>query len=128
MIVLDASSLIELLLNTRNGKRVAERISSAEVTLNAPHLIDLEVTQVIRRLVRKGAIGVARGKQAVDHLLSLDLERYPHDILLPGIWTRRDRITAYDAAYIVLADLLDAPLLTLDTKLAQVSERCEIIG
>jgi predicted nucleic acid-binding protein len=127
LIVLDASAAIELLLNTKVGQKVARRISNPDLTLHAPHLIDLEVAQVLRRLTRAGALTAARGAQALEHLSALDIERYPHDILLTGVWTLRDRATAYDAAYLVLADLLDGVILTTDKKLAAVSARAEVV-
>lgn len=128
MIVLDASAAIELLLNTAGGKKVAERLASPNLTLHAPHLIDLEVTQVLRRLVRQGKVTPKRGKLALDHLTALDLERYPHDVLLPQIWALKDRASAYDAAYIVLAELLDAVLLTFDQAMSELSSRAELVG
>jgi predicted nucleic acid-binding protein len=127
LIVLDASAAIELLLNTANGKKIAHRIAAPQLTVHAPHLIDLEVTQVLRRLVRQGDITPHRGRQATDHLMALDLERYPHDILLPRIWDLRDRASAYDAAYIVLAEMLDAVLLTFDQAMSELSPRAELI-
>ena len=118
MIVLDASVVLELLLTTPAGARVAQRIAGPAETLHAPHLLDLEVAQVLRRFHREGDIDDARGRDALEVLRDLDLTRYPHDVLLPRIWQLRDAVTAYDAAYLALAEALAAPLLTADAKLA----------
>ena len=122
MIVLDASALLELLLVTDNGRRVAERIAAPEETLHAPHLIDLEVAQVLRRWVARGQLDEARAVQALDDLRDLDLNRYPHDVLLGRIWELRHNASAYDAAYLALAEALGAPLLTSDARLREVPD------
>lgn len=118
MIVLDASAAVELLAGSRLGRAVAARIRPPAESLHAPHLLDLEVAQALRRAVAGGALEPERARQALDDLLLLDLERYPHHRLLPRIWELRDNLTAYDAAYVALAELLDAPLLTADASLA----------
>lgn len=118
MIVLDASALIELLFGTPDGREVATRVADPSVTLHAPHLVDLEVTQVIRRYVRARVVPVARADRAIERLRQMDIERYPHRALLPRIWALRDNLTAYDAAYVALAEALDVSLLTADERLA----------
>ena len=118
MIVLDASAVLEWLLQTRVGTRVEARVFSEAATLHAPHLVDIEVAQVLRRYVKKGLITGSRGDQALEDLVDLSLTRYPHDMLLSRIWALRDNLTAYDAAYVALAEALDAPLVTCDTKIA----------
>jgi predicted nucleic acid-binding protein len=130
VIVLDASAVLELVLNTRAGRRVANRISPEDETLHAPHLLDLEVAQALRRYVRTGAVDASRAELALRHASELDLTRYDHLVLLPRIWALRDNLTAYDAAYVALAEALDAPLLTLDMRLATASRhnaRIELI-
>jgi predicted nucleic acid-binding protein len=119
VIVLDASAVLELLLGTPAGARVARRIASAGNVLSAPHLLDLEVAQVLRRFLRDGDIDLARGQEALEALRLLDIARYAHDIFLPRIWQLRDSVTAYDAAYLALAETLAAPLLTLDERLSR---------
>ncbi len=118
MIVLDASVVIELVLGTEDGREVARRISDPALTLHVPHLLDVEVAQVVRRYVLAGQISAERGASAVEALTALDLERHPHEPLLPRIWALRANLTAYDAAYVALAEILDAPLLTRDRRLA----------
>ncbi len=87
--------------------------------MHAPHLIDLEVAQTLRRYVREGTLSDERGGLALEHFSLLDLNRYSHDTFLRRIWALKENITAYDAAYVALAEALDAPLVTGDRKLAK---------
>ncbi len=119
MIVVDASAVVELLLQTGPGVRIAARVLDPEERLLAPHLLDLEVTQVLRRLTQLKEISEARGREALDDYAALLIERAGHDILLQRIWELRKSMTAYDGAYVALAEALDAPLLTCDAKLAR---------
>jgi len=118
VIVIDASALVEWLLQTRTGGRVQDRIYSAGEELHAPHMLDLEVAQVLRRFVRIGVITLSRGEEALRDLRDLSLVRYPHDLFLPRIWELRDNLTAYDAVYVALAEALIVPLVTCDKKIA----------
>jgi predicted nucleic acid-binding protein len=130
VIVLDASAAIEMLLRTPTGRRIEARVFSPSESLHAPHLLDLEVAQVLRRNVAAATIASARGKEALQDLRDLSLVRYPHEMVLERIWELRDNLTAYDAAYVALAEALDAPLLTCDRKLASPGShraRVEII-
>jgi len=121
MIVLDASAAVDWLLQTSAGKHIEKRIYSNSETLHAPHLLDLEVTQVLRRLVLQGVISPHRAGEAVRDLLDLRVTRYPHSVLLPRIWQLRHHFSAYDAAYLVLAEKLGAVLVTRDARLASGS-------
>lgn len=121
MIVLDASAAVDWLLQTSVGKNIEKRIYSRNESLHSPHLIDLEVTQVLRRLGLQGVISQHRADEAVRDLLDLRITRYPHLVLLPRIWQLRHNFSAYDAAYIVLAEKLGAPLVTRDGRLASAS-------
>ena len=118
MIVLDASAAIEWLFQSPAGVKIDRRIFAPSESLHAPHLLDIEVAQVLRRYVRDKTITAQRGQEALDDLGDLPLSRYPHDFLIPRIWELRATLTAYDAAYVALAELLDAPLLTCDGKIA----------
>jgi predicted nucleic acid-binding protein len=118
VIVVDASALLEVLLNTSASAPIADRLFGSDETLHAPHLIDLEIAQVLRRYAASGTLTADRGAQALQDLTDFPLLRYPHDLLLPRIWDLRHNLTAYDAAYIALAEALDAPLLTRDAALA----------
>jgi predicted nucleic acid-binding protein len=121
MIVLDASAAIDWLLQTLAGQHIEKRIYSRSETLHAPHLLDLEVTQVLRRLASQGVISAHRADEALRDLLDLRITRYPHQVLLPRIWQLRHNFSAYDAAYIVLAEKLRAALVTRDARLASAS-------
>jgi len=121
VIVLDASAAIEWLLQSPAGVRIDKRIFSVSQSLHAPHLLDVEVAQVLRRYVREKTISEQRGEKALEDLGDLSLNRYPHDFLLPRVWKLRATLTAYDAVYIALAEVLDAPLLTCDNKIASAS-------
>lgn len=129
MIVVDASALLEVLLRTEAAPAIEERLFAGE-TLHAPHLLDLEVGQVLRRYERAGVLSATRGRQALDDLADLRLERYSHHLFLPRIWDLRANATAYDAAYLALAEALDAPLLTRDRRLLGVpghAARVEVV-
>jgi predicted nucleic acid-binding protein len=121
VIVLDASAAVDWLLQTSAGKNIEKRIYLRNETLHAPHLFDLEVTQVLRRLALQGLIPVHRIDEAVRDLLDLRLTRYPHGMLVPRIWQLRHNFSAYDAAYVVLAEKLGAVLVTRDARLASAS-------
>jgi predicted nucleic acid-binding protein len=121
VIVLEASAAIDWLLQTSAGQRIERRIFSHNESLHAPHLLDLEVGQVLRRLVREGAISARRADQAIEDFLDLRIARYAHFILLPRIWQLRHNLSAYDAAYVVLAEKLGARLVTRERRLASAS-------
>lgn len=117
MIVLDASAVLEILLQTEAGAPVAERLLRLGSSLHAPHLLDVEVAQVLRRFVAQGQVTETRAAQALRALEDFPVERYPHGILLPRIWALRQNLTAYDAAYVALAEALEATLLTRDSRI-----------
>ena len=119
MIVLDASALLDLLLRTQRGEAVSRRIVREGETLHAPHLLDLEVVHALRRYETKGVLSRARAEEVLDDFSDLDILRYPHDDFLRRIWALRKNVTAYDAAYLALAEALHAPLVTTDEKLAR---------
>jgi predicted nucleic acid-binding protein len=118
VIVVDASAVLELLLNTERGTLVAGRISDPTESLHAPHLLSVEVAQVLRRYVSAGSVASEIASAALDDLAALDIARYAHEPLLPRVWDLRDNVTAYDGVYLVLAEVLDCPLLTCDARLA----------
>jgi predicted nucleic acid-binding protein len=104
MIVLDASAAIELLLRGAVRRRLVSRIFASGEPLAAPHLLDLEVAQVLRRYVAAGKIDAARAAEALADFGDVRIARYPHDVLLPRIWELRRNCTAYDASYLALAE------------------------
>lgn len=115
--VLDASAALELLLRTSGGARLAKRLESDE-PVHAPHLMDVEVAHAVRRLVLMGLLDARSGAQALQDLADLDIDRHPHTFLLGGIWRWRHNLTAYDAAYVVLAEFLGQTLVTGDGRMA----------
>ena len=118
MIVTDASAVLELLLGTTAAFDIQRRLFESGDSLHAPHLLDLEIAQVLRRYVLIGELTSQRGKQALTDLADLPIIRYPHDLFLSRIWALRHNVTAYDAAYLALAESLPAPLITRDVRLA----------
>ncbi len=126
MIVLDASAAIDWLLQTAAGQQIENRIFARGESLHAPHLLDLEVAQVMRRLVREATITAQRADQALEDLLSVRLTRYPHFVFLPDVWRLRNNLSAYDAVYVVLAERLGAALITRDARLASAAREVTV--
>lgn len=117
MIVVDASVLaIALIDDGRSGGTVRRDLSMQD--LAAPHLVDLEFVSVVRRLVASGRLGSERAGQAVQDLTDLPIRRCDHVPLVRRCWELRNNVTAYDAAYVALAEALDIPLWTADARLA----------
>lgn len=119
MIVLDASAVAQLVLGAPGWREVEQRVRDPEVSIHAPHLVVVEVAQVVRRQERSGAISARSGASALTDLAALDLTLHGHDVLLPRIWELRANLSAHDAAYVALAEALSAPLLTFDSRLAR---------
>jgi predicted nucleic acid-binding protein len=119
VIVIDASALLEFLLQTPLGARVETRLFLDDDEFHAPHLVDVEVVQGLRRLVRTGEVSPGRATEAIADLTDLDLHRHSHLDLLGRAWKLRDNITAYDAMYVALAEAIDAPIVTCDEPLAR---------
>ncbi len=117
--VLDASAVVEWLMGGERGDAVvAQLLDDPDGAFFAPDLLDVEVVQAFRRLARSGVVSDARATGAVELLQALPVERRSAGILVPRMWTLRDNLSAYDAAYVALAEALDCPLLTCDTRIA----------
>jgi predicted nucleic acid-binding protein len=123
VIVVDASTLLEVLLRTPAAEAVEARLFEERQTLHAPHLLDVEVTQVLRRYANAGEINEGRGSEALADLADFPIRRYPHGFLLTRAWSLRHNFTAYDAVYVALAESLNARLLTHDQRLAAAVRR-----
>jgi predicted nucleic acid-binding protein len=123
VIVIDASALLEVLLRTRRAPGIETWLFGTLQSLHAPHLLDIEVAQVIRRFAMAREIDVERAQAALDDLMGFPIWRHPHDFLLPRVWALRDNFSAYDAAYVALAEVLEATLLTRDRRLAAAARQ-----
>lgn len=119
MRVLDASVLVEILLQTPLGIRHTNRVLDPNDSLHAPHLLEVETLQAIRRLTLSGEISNGRAEAALISMLDLGLTRHEHTPFIGRIWELRTSMTAYDATYIALAEVLSAVLFTCDSKLAR---------
>lgn len=126
MLVVDASVVVVALGDDGpDGDSARSRLRGEH--LAAPELVDLEVASVLRRQVRNGSVDARRADQALADLVALPLQRAPHAPLLARSWELRDNLTIYDAAYVTLAELWDATLLTGDRRLAAApGPRCRI--
>jgi predicted nucleic acid-binding protein len=131
VIVTDASVAVDLLLNNQPySDAIIRRIREERAQLAAPYLIDAEVAQILRRFVRQGKLSDQRALNALQDYADIPLTRYPHLPLLVRAFELRNNVTVYDALYIVLAQTLDAPLITRDRALANVAghaARVEVI-
>lgn len=115
-LVVDASVVVDL-LGRFEADSIEDTLFAGATVLAAPALLDVEVLQAMRRLDSAGAIPAGRDA-IVREFRALRIRQYPHDILLEQIWSLRKNLTAYDAAYVALARLLDATLVTRDKRLA----------
>ena len=120
MIVVDASAVLEVLLRTPLSEKVERRILEEDESLHAPHLLDVEVAQVLRRYALSGSLDDMRGREALEDLQAMAITRYLHEPFLERVWELRSNLTAYDAVYVALAEALDATVLTCDRKIASV--------
>jgi predicted nucleic acid-binding protein len=116
-VVVDASALVELLLQSKRAPAVLQAVGDTEMA--APDGINPEVLSTLRRLERVGELRAARASLAVDHLVRAPVRRLPTLPLLPGAWTLRANITSYDACYVALARELRCPLITGDLELSR---------
>jgi predicted nucleic acid-binding protein len=121
VIVADASVVIDLLLGpgSQAGDRLSDHLAAGDVVA-APHLVDAEVGQVLRRLVLRGDLTESEAWSMVGMLAALPLERHPHRALLPRAFDLRANVSVYDGLYLALAEMVDRPLLTGDARLAAV--------
>jgi predicted nucleic acid-binding protein len=118
VIVLDASVVVEVLLGTPAVGSIAAYLLR-DTPWHAPAVVDLEVANAVRRLCAIRQTTDARGESAIEDLGDLPVRRYPHALLVARIWQLRANLTAYDAAYVALAETLRVPLVTRDRRLAR---------
>ena len=118
MIVLDASAAVAVLLNL-GARRIRERMEREANDLHVPQIFEIEVINALRHHALRHGISERRGLELLEDLTTLSISRYAHTAMLPRIWELRDNVSAYDAAYIALAETLEAPLVTRDARLAR---------
>lgn len=118
-LVLDASAIAEFLVSSAVGQVVAAQMEDHVGELHCPHLAVIETASVLRAWVRRGELPEPRASAALVDLVDLPARRWPGEDLLARMWELRDDVTAYDAAYVALAEMLDADLLTTDRRLAR---------
>lgn len=122
MIVVDASAALSAALNPGPARRVL-----AGERLHAPHLIDSEVANGLRRMVGAQQLDADAGWTALDAFRRLGMTRYPTFSLLDRVWDLRDNLSACDATYVALAELLGCNLLTADARLSRAPGiRCPV--
>ena len=120
MLVLDASAALAAFLVTgTNASSIRDRLEAPRETVHAPHLIDVEMLHALRGLVLRGSVSPTRSEEVLADFADLRLSRYSHVAFLTRIWQLKDDLTAYDAAYVALAETLEAPLVTTDARLAR---------
>lgn len=113
--------MLAWLLGSGPAASISRRFEGSGESLHAPHLLDVEVLHGLRRLALRGQMSRTRSDEALQDLLDVDVSLYPHAPLAGRIWELRENLTAYDAAYVALAEALDAPLITTDGRLARAS-------
>jgi len=127
MIVLDASAAVDWLLRTTTGERIEQRIYAGDDTLHTVYLLDVEFAQVLRRLVREGSLTPKRAEEAIEDVAALRITRYSPVLLLRRIWMFRHNLSAYDAAYVALAEKLHATLITRDQRIAAAAGHTALV-
>jgi predicted nucleic acid-binding protein len=126
VIVVDASCLYEVVVNTPRAEQVRMRML-ADPDHAAPHIVDIEVFSIIRRQELGRALDATRATLAIDRLHNWPGERFPHRALLLRAWELRHTVRGWDAAYVALAEALDATLVTFDERLVRATgPRCPI--
>jgi len=116
VIVLDASVVAEVVLQSGKGAKIRQRLHAVRL-VHAPHLVDIEVINALRRHYLLGTLTPARAYQALEDFRSMRILRHRHSAYVARIWELRDNFTAYDACYLALTEALDATLLTRDAAL-----------
>lgn len=126
-LVVDASFVVAWLVDDGVDGSWADAVVGSD-KLAAPHLMPTEVTQVLRSESLAGRLPVGTASSAHDHLLQVNVSLFPYAAVAGRVWELRSNVSAYDACYVALAEMLGAPLATLDTRLARATgPRCEFL-
>ena len=118
VLVVDTSAIMAALVGRPRIPTLAEALAS-DRDLHAPHLIDVELINALRRLVMKGDLSEARAQDCRTDFADLAITRYPHQPLADRMWELRHNLTAYDSAFAALSEALGVPLVTCDARLAE---------
>ncbi len=121
MIVVDASVIVHLILPSVTNSYIRERVFDSGKSLHAPQLLDIEIIQVLGRYQRRAELTKPLLQRAFEDFQGLSISRHAHAVLVDRIWQLRNALTAYDAAYLALAEALNATLLTCDSGLARIA-------
>ncbi len=119
MIVADASALFQVISWATNAAAIEARLFARAEPICVPHLVDAEIANILRRHVLAGRVDEARATQLLHDFMDFALLRFSHTLLLPRVFSLRDRVSAYDALYVALAESLSATLITCDGRLAR---------
>lgn len=127
-LVIDSSMVVAALIDSGPDGKWAEALLTSD-SLAAPHMLTVEVSNILRRSALAGAISPEQASLAYSDLLDLRVELFPYAPFATRIWDLRDNVTCYDAWYVALAEALNAPLATLDVRLAKASgPRCRFLA
>jgi predicted nucleic acid-binding protein len=117
MLTVDTSAVLAALAERTPDRALVQRLAD-DGDLHAPHLIDVEILQALRGLVRGGKLSADRAEDVRTDVADLAITRYAHEPLADRVWALRDNLTAYDAVFVALSEALDVPLITCDARLA----------
>ena len=117
MIVVDTSAVLAVLAGRTPDRALVQRLTD-DGDLHAPHLIDIEILQALRSLVRGGKLSLDRADDVRTDVADLTITRYGHEPLADRVWALRDNLTADDAVFVALSEALEVPLITCDARLA----------
>lgn len=126
-IIVDASVVVAALVDTGSDGGWAEEVLAHRDGLVAPEFLVIEASNVLRRLERLGSISEDEADDAHSALVELPVRYTPLYPLLDRVWALRHNTTAYDACYVAVAELMEAPLATLDARLAAQPVDCTFL-
>jgi predicted nucleic acid-binding protein len=126
VIVVDASAVLDGLLDPDGQPEIAAVLVGAREPVAAPDLLDVEVLHVLRRWEHRGEITAARARQTLDDLGALPIVHHPARAVIDVAWAMRRTLSAYDAQYVALAKALPGALLTTDRRMANAARQLRV--